>query len=151
MVASAGSGAAAVPEPGRRPWTGPAVVAAGAGVGALSFALRDPFLPGAWPACPFHAATGLWCPFCGSTRAVYALARGDLGLMLANNPLLPLWALLAVWGWLWWLSKLSVIPVRLPAPTSTRASRAVLAATLIVFWVGRNLPALAFLAPHGHP
>lgn len=43
--------------------------------------------------CAFASMTGLPCPACGSTRAVRALARGDLAGVLATNPLGPLVAL----------------------------------------------------------
>jgi hypothetical protein len=49
--------------------------------------------------CAFARMTGHPCPGCGSTRAVYALARGDLVELLHANPLGPLMALLvAVFG-----------------------------------------------------
>ena len=35
--------------------------------------------------CPFRAATGWPCPFCGGVRACSALARGDLAASLALN------------------------------------------------------------------
>ena len=37
--------------------------------------------------CPFRAATGLPCPFCGLTRSVYALGDGDLAHSLELSPL----------------------------------------------------------------
>ena len=39
-------------------------------------------------ACPIHAATGFYCPGCGSTRAVKAVLRGDLPLAFHDNALL---------------------------------------------------------------
>jgi hypothetical protein len=41
-----------------------------------------------WPPCPLHALTGLYCPGCGSTRALHALLHGDVVQALAMNPLL---------------------------------------------------------------
>lgn len=41
-----------------------------------------------WPPCPLHAWTGLYCPGCGSTRALHALLHGDVAQALAMNPLL---------------------------------------------------------------
>src|SRR3954469_4662288 len=56
---------------------------------------HDPNVSGSvFPACPFHAATGLWCPGCGMTRATYALLHGDLGAALSANVFLPLFAVL---------------------------------------------------------
>ena len=38
----------------------------------------DPNQPGHYPTDPFLAITGLYCPGCGTLRALHALARGDL-------------------------------------------------------------------------
>ena len=70
-----------------------------------------------FPPCIFHALTGLWCPGCGTTRALHALAHGDVGGALAMNPLL-LFSMLAVpaivaWsrGWrpAWLASTMAVV------------------------------------------
>jgi len=95
------------------------------------------------PLCPLHAMTGLWCPFCGCTRAVHALVHADLATALRDNALfvaaLPLLVLL--W-WRWW-----------QAPSASRALPRPLfwsAATLVlVFGVLRNLPPGHWLAPAG--
>lgn len=135
----------------RARWVPPMAVAVAAAGAVAAVAVHDPFHPGAWPECPFRALTGWYCPFCGSTRAVYALAHGKPALVFTSNPLLPLWALLAVGGWLWWLSRLG--PVAAPAGRVrwARAARPVLAVTVAAFWLARNLPGLGVLAPHGHP
>jgi hypothetical protein len=41
-----------------------------------------------FPPCPFRALTGLYCPGCGSLRAVHQLLHGHLGSAFALNPLL---------------------------------------------------------------
>lgn len=46
----------------------------------------DSLLPG----CPFLALTGLYCPGCGSTRCLHALAHFDPVAAIAMNPLLVL-------------------------------------------------------------
>jgi hypothetical protein len=43
--------------------------------------------------CPFRMLTGLPCPACGGTRALAALALGNLRQSLAFNPLVSLAAL----------------------------------------------------------
>lgn len=42
------------------------------------------------PRCLFLAATGAQCPFCGMTRATFAMGAGDLGAALEHHPLAPL-------------------------------------------------------------
>ena len=49
--------------------------------------------------CLFRATTGLPCLTCGATRALAALASGDLMGALVLNPLATMWALALVpWG-----------------------------------------------------
>ena len=134
----------------RRRWAPPLAVATSAVAAAVAVAIRDPFRAGAWPGCPFRALTGWYCPFCGSTRAVWALAHGRPALMAANNALLPLWLALAIAGWLWWVSRDGLRRPR-PARWVPSVSRVVVPLIVVGFWVARNLPGLAVLAPHGHP
>lgn len=132
------------------PLAAPVAVAAAAMGAAGAVAVRNPFRSGAWPGCPFHALTGWYCPFCGSTRAAYALLHGHPGLMAANNALLPLWVLLAAAGWMWWLARLELIPARIGRLAGARVLRPVLLAAVAGFWLARNLPGVAILAPHSH-
>jgi hypothetical protein len=74
-------------------------VLAGAGVlavtsGAFAVGYFSPTTAGFFPACPFHALTGLNCPGCGLTRGFHALSRGDVLTALHFNALLPLYLLL---------------------------------------------------------
>lgn len=66
------------------------------GVGGLAM-LRwgDPTSP-SWPLrCPSLAVFGLFCPGCGSQRAVHSLLHGEFGAAVAYNPLLVLILLLS--------------------------------------------------------
>lgn len=109
-----------------------------AAVGAL--AVVDPEQRGALtPTCPFRAVTGLDCPGCGGTRAVYALLQGDLPLALDHNALavlltVPLLAL----AWALWLS--AGLGWRAKPPTLTPRTTYGLLTVIVVFWVARNLP-----------
>jgi hypothetical protein len=40
-----------------------------------------------YPPCPFHALTGLYCPGCGSLRALHQLLHGHLAVAFGLNPL----------------------------------------------------------------
>lgn len=97
---------------------------------------RPPFL--AWR-CPFYAATGLQCAGCGATRALQALARGQLQAAWALNPLLvaalPLGA-----GWLARAGWRYLQSGRLPRRPGWRAIAAA-AAVLALFCLWRNGPA----------
>src|SRR4028118_1392752 len=55
----------------------------------LALAWRSPQSWGI-PPCPFFYFTGLFCPGCGTLRAVHALLRGDLVRAFGLNPLLIL-------------------------------------------------------------
>jgi hypothetical protein len=56
--------------------------------------------------CPLRTLTGLDCPFCGSTRAAGALARGEVVPALDHNALFVLVILpLAVLAWVVWVRR----------------------------------------------
>ena len=48
----------------------------------------DPATSGVFPPCPVRYLTGLYCPGCGSLRAMHALLHGELGRAWAMNPLM---------------------------------------------------------------
>lgn len=109
--------------------------------------LVGPFRHHLTPPCPFHALTGLWCPFCGGARALWAAGHGDFRLMLHSNALLPVFVVAVGWGWLVWLGRATGW-WSLPVPRGRAFSIAVLVA-LVAFTVVRNLPGLGALAPPG--
>lgn len=41
-----------------------------------------------YPPCPFHALTGLYCPGCGSLRALHHLLHGHVATAFGFNPLM---------------------------------------------------------------
>lgn len=54
-------------------------------------------------ACPFRHVTGWDCPGCGSTRALGALARFEIGAALDHHVLVPIVVVFAVVSWALWL------------------------------------------------
>lgn len=96
----------------------------------------------AWlPGCMFHKLTGLYCPGCGSTRALYSLLHGDLISSLHNNLLLIPCGLAVV---------LLIVKKDL---SPNRYTAIVIVAVLVVFMVLRNIPCAPFtlLAPIPFP
>jgi len=120
--------------------------AAAAGLCAVTLvALVDPNEPGHYPTCPFLSLTGLFCPGCGSLRAVHALAHGDITAAIGSNVLTVLAVVPLVFLWLRWVRRSWTGTARTwaaPAPALWA-----LLVVLCVFGVLRNLPVGAALAP----
>ena len=113
-------------------------------IGAVLF-FFDPVKNHFYPVCLFHKYTGLECPGCGATRALYALLHGNLLVALHDNALLVGLILLSVirGGWLVaekmrGQAKAAFFPPRFFWP---------LLITGLVFGVIRNLPWFSFLSP----
>lgn len=125
---------------------GPAAVVGGTAA-VLWF---DPFADHGAIGCPFNQMTGLLCPGCGTTRAWWLLAHGDLGGAVQHNLLfLPavLW-LAANWFATSWPQRSSSLPpwVRSSTLIPPRALHGIVV-LLVAFTVLRNLPAFDWLAP----
>ena len=124
------------------------VVVAGVVVG-LSVALhfRDPHESGSWGFCPWLLLTGTYCPGCGGLRAVNDLTRGDLASALSSNALFV--SSIPFAAWLWTRSvaqRWRGVPTPLPARFVAVAA-AVGVVLVVAFWLLRNLPFAAWLAP----
>jgi Protein of unknown function (DUF2752) len=134
----------AVPgRPNSSAWSRIAPLAGGAALaGAAAFvASNDPSTAGRrFPACGFHAATGLWCPGCGLTRATHHLLTGDLAAALSSNVFTPLILVAIVASWATWTLTAFGHPVRNPVLRLPAWSGPVFVVLLIAFGVLRNLP-----------
>ena len=115
-----------------------------AGIAAVVY-FFNPSAYGIYPVCQFHRLTGLNCPGCGATRALYALLHGDPATALRDNALLVLglagMGLRGAWFALNWLRGRrngNFFPACYLLP---------LLVVIALFGVLRNLPAFAFLSP----
>ena len=113
--------------------------------GATLVYFNDPVLSSFYPVCAFHKLTGLNCPGCGATRAVFALLHGRWQAAWRDNALflVTMGALLARAGWLA-LNRARRRPVASLIPTRCLIPWLVVA---LIFGVVRNLPLGAFLSP----
>lgn len=98
--------------------------------------------------CPFLAITGLWCPFCGGTRAIDALASGEVVMALGMNALVVLLVpFVAVeWG-RWTLGRARGRPTSFMNYSSRVI--AVAAGLAVLYAVVRNIPGMEALTPGG--
>jgi hypothetical protein len=139
----------AAPARSRSAVAGPLAVAA-FGVVALGYvAASDPVHHQTLvPPCPFHAATGLWCPGCGLTRATHALLHGHVMTALGYNVLTPLLFGLIAWSWLGRMARALGRPIPEPAAVPKKVWIGVIIAVAL-FGVARNIPVapLSALAP----
>ncbi len=105
----------------------------------------DPNQAGHYPTCPFLWLTGLYCPGCGSLRAIHALAHLDVVTALDRNPMTVLAVPLLVAVYVLWTARtVRGRPRTWVAPPWLVWS---LLGAIIAFWVLRNVPAFGWLAP----
>lgn len=123
------------------------VVLPAAGLAAWTLRRLDPNAADSLlPACPFLSLTGLYCPGCGSTRCLHALAHFDLAAAWSMNPMLvlalPALAIMLAWN--------AGLRPPMAAPLLQRLGSARLWLWLLLgFTLLRNLPFAPFvwLAP----
>lgn len=108
----------------------------------------NPSQYGFYPRCALYVTTGLYCPGCGSTRALYYLLHGEVAAALRCNLLLvcglPVLAFVSArYGYCWWarkpLPRLNIQPWQIK----------ILIGALVLFTILRNIPCapFTFLAP----
>ncbi len=105
-------------------------------VGVMVWCLRtyEPTPMSWYPKCVFYQATGLHCPGCGGTRAMRALAHGEVGLAIRCNPLL-------IVGLPIMISMIAIQRRRERAGGLASPRLAwVLFFIMIVYFIGRNIP-----------
>lgn len=98
-----------------------------------------------YPVCQFHRLTGLNCPGCGMTRALYALLHGEILLALRDNALfiLALATLTIRTAWFGW----NVVCGRTNGEFFPKIFLWLLLVVGLVFTILRNLPMFAFISP----
>jgi hypothetical protein len=105
----------------------------------------NPSTHGFYPVCLFHSLTGLNCPGCGATRALYALLHGNLRLAAKDNLLFLLaLAALAIGSARFVFQKLKNQPATFNVPPKFLWT---FLAVGIVFALVRNLPGFEWLSP----
>jgi hypothetical protein len=118
--------------------------------GAVIVLLRvfDPAASGVFPPCPVRYLTGLYCPGCGSLRAMHALLHGDIGRAWAMNPLMMVTLPFLTYG-LVSEALLELRGSRLPEVMLPASWIRAFCFVVVLYAVARNLPLYPFdlLAP----
>lgn len=89
--------------------------------------------------CLLKLTTGFDCPGCGGTRAFYFMVQGDLPAAARHHLLLVLVLPFLVWAYLAWSGN-RIFGWRLPQLRPGPRTFVVVAITLAVFTIARNLP-----------
>lgn len=116
--------------------------------GVILLRVFDPATSTLFPPCPFRYVTGLYCPGCGSLRAVHQLLHGDLHTAWAMNPLTVLLFPFLAYA-LAWEAAFYWRGLRLPQFTLPGTWIRSLCAAILLFGIARNIPVHPFdlLAP----
>jgi hypothetical protein len=110
------------------------------------YATFDPESLSFFPSCPFHSITGLYCPGCGSQRAIYDLLHANFLAALSHNPLIVLGIATGLYKAILWLK----YPNSKAAPNNLfyyKNTPWIILILVIGFWVFRNIPLFNFLQP----
>lgn len=117
------------------------------GIAAVVYVSQvDPNEPGHYPTCPWLWLTGTYCPGCGTLRMLHAVTHGHFAHGFGLNPLgavICVWAVVEYGRWTW--ATLTGRPYG-SWPRSIYWAWGVVAA-IIAYWIVRNLPFGAALAP----
>jgi hypothetical protein len=114
-------------------------VAVGLGIAAMLLYLFEPEQNQFFGVCIFYKVTGLYCPGCGSTRAMHQLLHGHIVKAFGYNPLLV--SLLPFLGY----AVLSVVlnfvsGRRLPEFFFRPVIIWIVVGCIFAFWILRNIP-----------
>lgn len=127
--------------------TAPLVVAVAVLGVSLVLHLRDPHRAGSYLFCPWLVLTGTYCPGCGGLRAVNDLTHADVAAAASSNLLFVGMVPLLVAGWARWLADRWRGMPREVSSRGVVVLASAFGALALAFWVLRNLPGTAWLAP----
>jgi hypothetical protein len=119
-------------------------------LGALLYFFIDARYTTFFPQCPFHSLTGLYCPGCGSQRAISSLLHGDILQAISFNILLvisiPFISYSAAIHCINAFTKFQMQQRIFYSPIFVKVVFVIVA----LFWVTRNISVYPFslLAPH---
>ena len=97
--------------------------------------------------CMFYRYTGLYCPGCGSGRAVNALFHGRFAEAVSYNILLPILGIPCLFVLAHEYLRIVFPKMKLRPVSISQRTAVMLTAVIVVYWILRNVPAFDILAP----
>ena len=113
-----------------------AAIASGAAAALAILYFFDPSTSAIFPPCPTNALTSLYCPGCGTLRAMHALLHGDVKEALSQNILAVIFIPI--------LPAIYFFPKYFKKPIVPAAMLVI----FILYAILRNTETFSFLAPH---
>ena len=115
---------------------------------AVLFFVLDPEKNTLFPKCMFHSLTGVYCPGCGSQRALHSLLHLDFAGVINYNFLFLPAALVILYHYTHPLFN-RIFKWNLPNVFYKKRTPWIILSVVILFWIARNLPWQPFceLAP----
>ncbi len=110
---------------------------------AIWAALTIPSVSRFLPKCLLHETTGLLCPGCGGTRAVFALTKGHWAEAFHNNLLWPVTLPLLAFLWVS-LASYAIRGKALAVPFQNTRTAIAIAVLIVVYGLVRNIPVYPF-------
>lgn len=113
---------------------------------AFLFYFLDPATHRLFPKCILYSVSGIYCPGCGSQRALHCLLHFDWAGVVRYNILFFPAAFILLYHyihpvlnrWMHW---------KLPNILYHKNTPWIVLAVVVAFWIGRNLPPFSVLAP----
>lgn len=117
----------------------PVVTATAIACGCVFVGLNNPETKSFLAPCGFYAATGLYCPGCGMTRALHSVLNGNILKGIQFNAILVLALPVLMYFYVWW-TMWAFTGRKMPTFTVSKKVAWALVAAAVIFAVGRNLP-----------
>lgn len=93
-----------------------------------------------FPKCPLYKTTGIYCPGCGSQRAIHDIVHFNLTEALSHNLLAVTIIPIALFSYLFFRNFYNKVIYHPKTPW-------VFFVLVLLFWILRNLPSFSYLAP----